>query len=200
VSATLGGLAPGTTYQYRLVARNAGGTTTGATRTFRTATATPAASGGGDTQPSQPSPQQPAPQPPGPAPGPAPLPPPGPVRDAVAPRASLAISRQTLDHALKHGLSIKLKSNEPGRAVTRILVAPSALGRRSRQAQLVIGTRATRITRAGTTTVVVKLSSTARRLLKRSRSVKLWVETSVTDGAGNRSAPTRVAVKLRAAR
>ena len=41
VSATLSGLLPNTTYHYRLVAANAGGTTNGSDRTFTTATAGP---------------------------------------------------------------------------------------------------------------------------------------------------------------
>src|SRR3954451_24965473 len=46
VSATVTGLAPGTTYRYRLVATSAGGTTTGVERVFKTAALPP--SGGSD--------------------------------------------------------------------------------------------------------------------------------------------------------
>ena len=95
-------------------------------------------------------------------------------------------------------MSFKLKVNEPGRASTRALVAPSALGRRSRQVELVVGRSTKQMTKAGTFTVRIKLSSTARRLLKRRKTVKLWVETTVTDTAGNRTKPVRSAVVLRA--
>jgi len=79
-----------------------------------------------------------------------------------------------------------------------VLVTPSALGKRSRSVRIVIGRATKRIARGGSTIVVVKFTRTARRLLARRASVKLWVETTVKDAAGNRSAPVRTAVTLRA--
>jgi hypothetical protein len=66
--------------------------------------------------------------------------------------------------------------------------------------QLVVGRATKRLTHAGTTTVVARLGSTARRGLAHRRSVTLWVEITVTDAAGNRSRTTRRAVVVRAKR
>jgi phosphodiesterase/alkaline phosphatase D-like protein len=188
-NAALAGLEPGTIYRYRVVARNATGTTHGSQRIFTTRE--PAAAPGD---------QQPQPPAPGPAPGPGPLPGPGTPSDVTAPLTSLTFPRQTLDQALRRGFSFKLRSNEPGTVATRLLIAPSALGARGKQVTLVVGRGTKHLTRAGTATVTVKLNATARRLLARRRSVKLWVETTVTDAAGNRTAVTRNAVVLRAKR
>lgn len=70
VSAPLTGLSPSTTYHFRLVARNASGTTTGGDATFTTAGATPFE----PTPPLSPPPASP-PAPPSPAPAPQAAPP-----------------------------------------------------------------------------------------------------------------------------
>ena len=196
-SAALTGLEPETTYWFRVVARNAGGTTAGTPATF-TSAAAPVQQPDPPQQPNQPQqPQNDDTQPPAPpAPGPGPVP--DPPKDVKPPRTALTIPAQTLSTALSRGVSFKLKVNEPGRASTRALVAPSALGRRSRQVELVVGRSTKQMTKAGTFTVRIKLSSTARRLLKRRKTVKLWIETTVTDTAGNRTKPVRSAVVLRA--
>lgn len=194
-AATLSGLDPATKYQYRLVAQNAGGITRGLPRVFTTASAPR------DEQDSEPPPAPPAATPPAPpAQAPGPLPTPDAQRDLRPPRAAVGIPRQTLRRALRRGLSFRLKSSEPGRASTVLLVPPSSLARHGRQGELAVGRRTTRITHAGKTRIVVNLSSPARRLLARRRSVKLWVVTTVSDRSGNRSKPVRTAVTLRAGR
>jgi hypothetical protein len=119
-------------------------------------------------------------------------------RDLKSPRWSLSIPLQWLGDALRHGVRLRVKSNEAGTVTTRVLVAPSSLGKRGRQALLVVGVGSKRLAKPGTATVVVKLNATARRLLARRRSVKLWIETTVTDAAGNHAPAARTAVVLRA--
>jgi phosphodiesterase/alkaline phosphatase D-like protein len=186
VTAVLGGLDPGTIYHYRLVASNAAGTAHGNERIFTTgeSTTTPF------DDPSTPFDES----------GSEPLPEPDTPLDVVGPRFSVAISSQRLDQVLRRGLKLRVKSNKAGRVTTRLLVAPSALGKRSAQALLVVGRGSKRLAQPGTATMVVKLTATARRLLARRRSVKLWVETTVTDADGNSRPAARTAVVLRAPR
>jgi hypothetical protein len=127
-------------------------------------------------------------------------PPPSPPRDLTPPLASLSIRDQTLERVLRRGLVLRLKSSEPGVATAHVLATPSALGVRGRRTEFALGRVTKRIGRAGTSTVVVKLSATVRRLLARRRSVKLRVETTVTDAAGNRSPTIRMPLVVRANR
>jgi hypothetical protein len=171
------GLSPGQQYWYRIRALNPIGSSDWSNEASAT---TP----GGTTGAPEPSPaeQQTGP----PAPGHDPPPAPG---DTAPPLARLSIRTQTLDQVLRRGLAVQLRSNGPGRAATRLLSGRTLLGKAS-----------TRLTKAGTKTIVIKLTSRARRLLKGRRSAKLTIETTVTDSAGKLSVKARRNVTLRAAR
>ena len=193
----------GTSYSYRIRAVGPGGPSAWSA-TVDVTTPTPSVPGGGDNDPPQtgnpnvPSDNAGDTNPPGPGPGPGPGPESDPPADRAAPRSSFTLPVQTLGDVIRRGLTFKLKLNEPGTVTTRVLVAPSVLGKRSRQALLVIGRGDKNLAQAGTASVRIKLSSTARRLLKRRKSVKLWIETSAKDRAGNRARTTRKAVVIRA--
>ena len=189
-----GSLEPSQTYYYRL--RSRGGTSTSAWVTASAATQaapppphnSPGAIIGSPFDGTETSP------------GPPPLPNPSPPRDQTPPLAWLSIPDQTLERVLRRGLVLRLKSSEPGMAAAHVLATPSALGVRGTRAELALGRVTKRIGRAGTTTVVVKLSATARRLLAPRRSVRLQVETTVTDAAGNRSRTIRIPLVVSANR
>lgn len=109
VSALLTGLTKNTTYHYRLVVGNAGGTTDGADQTFKTL-----------ADAADPGPVDPAPGPtPGPSPDPNPNPTPNPAPDPVAPlvtrascRLGLATARVRLTGKRRGRLLVSTRCNK----------------------------------------------------------------------------------------
>ncbi|MEA2324725.1 MAG: serine protease [Solirubrobacteraceae bacterium] len=150
-----------------------------------------------------PSEPAPAPAPPGtpvatPAPA-APAPTPGPAQTPFAPAARVAVvdriaprltitfsSRVALRTALAGRLRVRATTSERG-AIRLTLRVDARTARRLRIATT-IGSGTATLTRAGTASVTVRLTSTAKRALKRSRNVKVTLAGTATDLAGNRSA------------
>ena len=118
---------------------------------------------------------------------------PQPPRDATAPTLSLRARATALKRALKRGLSVTLTAGEPGRATVRLLLSKRdarRLGLKRRVGRL------SRAVAAGETKVAVKLTRKAKRRLARVRRVKLTLEVTITDAAGNVRRVTR-AITLR---
>ncbi len=133
-----------------------------------------------------------APSPPGPQP-----PTTVDTRDTQPPALSFApLARQSLATALKKGLGVTVNCSE--RCVVKLkLLMTKALAKKLRiaAADVTIGST-TRTIAAGNTKIYVKLSSKARKRLKRARSVKLKLAATAADTAGNATSRTR-ALKLK---
>ncbi len=202
-AADLGGLAPGTTYHYRLVARSADGTATGADRTFRTA----------DAPPPRALPSGPPAGPPSGPPGPTLLDTVAPsfVAAALSPRtfavdrrlaSEIAISAQ---RRVRRGTTIRYRLSEAARVVFAIQRATSGrrVGSRCRKPSPSNRRRA-RCTRW---VVVARFAQQGvaganqkrfggrigSRTLRTGRHRVVLV---ATDAAGNRSAPRRLPFRI----
>ena len=174
VSATLSGLAAGTTYHYRLVATNASGTTMGADRAFTTAAPPPPA----------PPPPPAVPAPPAP---PAVTEPPRIAADTIAPRLSVSIPAQRLATAGRRGVRATIACSEACRISARVLIDRATARRLGlpRSAALTVGRTSAALTSAGRKTVAVRLSRSASAALSRVRSLRVTLRTVATDRAGN---------------
>jgi subtilisin family serine protease len=156
----LSGLAPLTTYHYRVVATNAFGTARGADRTFTT----------------------------GAVPGPPPPPPPPPPGvDLTAPIARLSVTSQRLRTVQGRGLRASLACSEPCGVSADILLS-STLSRRlglRRRGSAVIGRLRTALGDTARKRITVRLFGRAARKLDRVRSASVKLRVRLTDGVGN---------------
>ncbi|HEV2811678.1 MAG TPA: choice-of-anchor Q domain-containing protein, partial [Solirubrobacteraceae bacterium] len=178
VSAELSGLAPATTYHYRLVATNADGTRAGADQTFTTA-ALPL---------------------PGTPPGAGPGPPTTPALD-VTPPAFLSASVSPRRFAVRNGTTFLYAVSEPARVaftIQRALSGRVAGGRCRKPSRLNRGARkCTRWVTVGGFAQQSDGTPTRRRLSgrlggRRLRPGRYRAVLVATDAAGNRSAPRRL--------
>ncbi len=150
-SATITGLAPGTTYHYRLVASNGDGTAYGADRTFVT------------------------------LPGSAPPP----QLHVTVSRTARYFSSATLT---KQGFALRLTCTKAC-TVTGSLEVPTATVKRLHlgRHRIVLATGSTRLRRAGSGRVVVRLSRTGKRLVAGLRGVDLSLQITIRPAAGGRA-------------
>jgi hypothetical protein len=112
------------------------------------------------------------------------------------PAAALALKR-----ALRRGVAVTLTVGEPGRATVRLLLSrrdARRLGVDHEVKRAVTVGRLSRTLAAGDTKVAVKLTRKARRRLARVRKVKLRLEVTITDAAGNVRRVTRTVTLRRA--
>ena len=94
--------------------------------------------------------------------------------DATAPKASLAVPKQRLGTAVARGVRFSLKTNESG----KYSVALVYKGR-------TIGAATTRVTRAGTKPLVVRLNAKGKKALRRASSASFTARLSAQDALGN---------------
>jgi subtilisin family serine protease len=185
VTAALSGLAPATTYHYRVVATNAAGTSFGEDRAFTTAAAArqePAPGGsapggsapGTGTAPDTVTPPTPAP------PAPAPAPP----ADTTKPTVTLTVPTQRLRTVFSRGLRVSFRASEPAALSARLLL-DSRTAKRLRIASRTATLASTTRKPGATGTLVLKLSSRTAAKLKRLRTLKVTLRLVATDGAGN---------------
>ncbi|MCU0309111.1 MAG: hypothetical protein MUE51_15370, partial [Thermoleophilia bacterium] len=186
VSAAIAGLAPGTTYHYRLVATNADGTSTSGDATFTTAAGAGATGGGGTTGG-------------------------GATEGAGTTGGGTGTTQGTGLPPAKADLS-RLRSpiivDRRGRFTLPFRATPALAGGadlRSRRAVRVGRTRVVTVARAaftvpatGGVTLRIRLSSRELRILRRSGRILTRVTVTLTDPAGARSqASKRVLLRMR---
>jgi hypothetical protein len=115
--------------------------------------------------------------------------------DVTPPTLSLRPPSTALRRALRRGLTVRLRASEPARAQLRLLVSKRVARRlgidRRAKKPVVIG-RLTRSLSTSETKLAVKLTRKARRRLARVPSVKLTLEVTLTDAAGNVRRSSRV--------
>jgi Ca2+-binding RTX toxin-like protein len=163
VSRDLTGLAPGTTYHYRLAAKHGSGSPVyGQNRTFTTSAA-PGQGGGG-------------------AGG-------GPTVDTKAPVAKLSFAAQKLAKALGKGFKGVGTSDEAGTAKLDLLLDRKAAKKLKLAARRVtVATSGTRsLAGPGKMTLTAKFTRKAKRALKRLRKLTLTAQLTVTDPVGLRT-------------
>ncbi|MEA2228756.1 MAG: large repetitive protein [Solirubrobacteraceae bacterium] len=109
------------------------------------------------------------------------------VLDRIAPRLTISFSaRVPVRTALAGRLRVRATTSERGAIRITLRIDPRT-ARRLRIATTIASGTAT-LTRAGTASVTIRLSTKAKRALKRSRDVKVTLTGTATDLAGNRSA------------
>ena len=126
-----------------------------------------------------------------------------PPSDVTPPTLSLAVSRSRLALArvLRRGVSVTLTAGEPGRATVRLLLSrrdARRLGVDRKATRVVTVGRLSRTLAAGDNKVAVKLTRKARRRLAQVRKVKLKLEVTIADAAGNVRRVTRTVTLRRA--
>jgi hypothetical protein len=173
-NATLDGLNPATTYHYRVVATNAGGTTKGADQTFTTASA---------AQPAPPSPPSPAP----------------PSAPSSAPPAFAGV-RLVSTRLSFGGRFITLKLSCPPGTVGGCSGRTTLTARRRASsgaaAAVALGRAPFSIAAGGRTSVSLRVSRAGRRLLSQVRRLRAKDTTAARDEAGQ-SRTTTAAVTIR---
>lgn len=170
-AATLGALSPATTYHYRLVATNAGGTSKGADRTFTTASSPTGSSPTGSS------------------------PTPTPTPTAFA-GVSLVSSRLAFDGRFV-APRLLCPVGTIGRCTGRITLTAKRRASGSRSATAVrLGTASFSIATGTQAKVKVRVSRAGRRLLRRGSRLKARDTNAARDGAG-RSMKTVAAVTIR---
>ena len=120
-----------------------------------------------------------------------------PAPDVTAPALQLAApqAKQALQRVLKRGVTVTLTTGEPGQAVVRLLLSrhdARRLGINRKAKRAVAVGKLSRTLAAGQTSVAVKLTKKARQRLARVKTVKLTLEATITDAAGNVRRVTRV--------
>lgn len=125
-----------------------------------------------------------------------------PQPDATAPALQVRAPQatQALQRVLRRGVAVTLTAGEPGRAVIRLLLSrrdARRLGINRKAKRAVAVGKLSRTLAAGETSVKVKLTGKARKRLARVQTVKLTLEATITDAAGNVRRVTR-AITLRA--
>ena len=126
-----------------------------------------------------------------------------PTADVTPPTLALAVprSRLALARVLRRGVSVTLTAGEPGRATVRLLLSrrdARRLGVDRKATRAVTVGRLSRTLAAGDTKVAVKLTRKARRRLAQVRKVKLKLEATIADAAGNVRRVTRTVTLRRA--
>jgi hypothetical protein len=119
--------------------------------------------------------------------------------DTTPPTIGIRHPRQKIKNARSKGVTLVETSSEPGTLSVRISVdkqtARKLKIKRNARRAVVVGTLTEEVG-AGRTTLHVKLSAKARKVLKRARKVKLQITVTITDAAGNTTSRTlRVTLK-----
>jgi hypothetical protein len=192
VTQSISGLTSGKTYHYRFVATNSSGTTYGADGTFTTyAPSTPA---GGSPTPTTPTPTTQTTQTPtvqattsttaGPTP-------PATAATTSAP-AMVVATNASLSTILAHGMRATV-SCDGGCLVLGSIVAPAALAKKYKlgPGNTVIGKGTLTLAHGGMHTIVLHVSSTARKRLRHVKSLKLTLQLVVSDASGKTHKLTR---------
>ena len=136
-------------------------------------------SGGTGSQPPASNPSSPPPAPPPSAPG-----------DLVAPHiAELTKAVQRIAAARAGKLTVGLRTDEPG--TWKVEVFGEGPLARASAARRLIGTATRSLAAGGTYSLKVSLKRAARTRLKRLRTAKLLIRSTVTDSSGNAAASTR---------
>jgi plastocyanin len=188
-AAHLSGLAAGTVYHYRIVAKNPLGTREGADQTFTTASTPP-------------SPPPPSPPPPSPSPGTTPTAPQTPpTLMAPAPRsleppvgvsaASLALRSSQRGSTVKGSLDVPA-ADAGGRLEVDLLVRGASIAKAKRSASVVVGRLVRSAVPAGEVSFAVKLNAKARSALHRHRRFAVTVRTTLMPKQGAAVTITRV--------
>jgi hypothetical protein len=174
VSGALSGLAPSTTYHYRLVATNADGTATGDDATFTTAAA-PAAGGGSSSGATPPPPAAPGPQ-------------------APAPRAlglTLSLVPAKLRTLIAKGLGVKGNCGEDCTVTIKLVISSKDAKR------LKLRTTIGSVKGKGGTTLKLRLSSKAKKALARLRSIRVKLVATAVAPDGRKSSSLSRSVRLK---
>lgn len=190
VTAQLSGLAAGTTYHYRIVAKNSLGTTPGADLTFATGAIPP-------TPPPPPPSTTPTEPPPSPAPAPTLVPTtpsPPPVKPAAGPTVTLRSNQ--------HGSAVKgalvVPAADAGARLEVDLLARGAAGAHGRHAPgVVVGRTVRGAVGAGEVSFTVKLNARPRSALGRHRRLALIVRIVLRPAHGPAVTATRAVVLVR---
>jgi plastocyanin len=180
-TATLTGLAAGTVYHFRLMAKNASGTTPGADQTFTTTsppapttTTTPAPTA---TQSSIPAPV---------------------TKAIVTPPPSLPIVGAPLLRSAQHGAavvgSLDVSADGAGGRLEVDLFARGTVIAKAAPAAVLVGRLIRGSVSAGKVSFAVKLDGKARSALKRHRSLRLTVKITLRPKGGRAASVTRVVV------
>jgi plastocyanin len=189
VTATVGGLLPGTTYHFRLLARNSVGEAGGQDLTFTTASppalepilppSGPAPGGGGSVASSSGA-SSTAPSTVSAAPALPPLVPPLLlVPGTLAPRAGRGVVRGSLQLG---------PAAVGGRLEIDVLTAQASLARRAGVPQVLVGKLVRRVGAAGRSSFSVALDGRARRALRRHKRLRLLVRATLAPPGGGATA------------
>jgi plastocyanin len=192
-SALLSGLAPGTLYHFRIVAKNAAATVTGADQTFTTPATPPPPS---PVPPRAPPPSSPAP--PAAQSSLAPSPPASILGGAPLGPLSIAPSLRSTQHGASVKGTLAVPPAGAGGSLEVDLLARSASIAKTRRSSAV---RVGRLVRgslpAGTVSFAVPLDARARAALRRHRKLALTVEITLTPRGGAASKAARGVVLSR---
>ena len=125
------------------------------------------------------------------------------VADTRAPAFTLAVARIKLAKALSKGVTFSVASDEDGSGGADLLLAAKTAKKYGlkvpRGAKQVVVGHSDFAARAGQTAKpTAKFTRTARKKLKKARSLKLALNVTVTDAAGNKSPVAAKTLKLRA--
>lgn len=182
-TATLTGLAAGTVYHFRLVAKNASGAAPGADQTFTTSS-TPAP---GSSQTTSATPSLAATQPLAPTSTAIVTSPPGP---AIVGAPLLRVARRGASVAG----SLDVSADAAGGRLEVDLLAKGTAIAKAGPAAVLVGRLIRGSVSAGKVSFAVKLNAKARSALKRHRSLKLTVKITLTPKGGRAASVTRVVV------
>jgi hypothetical protein len=115
--------------------------------------------------------------------------------DKTPPVCTATVARQKLATIRSKGLKVRVTCNEAAR-VSGALVLTAKVAKRLHVARA-IGKGSGAIAKAGKFTLTVKLTKKARKALKSTRSVKVTLQTTATDKAGNRAKTRSKALTLK---
>ncbi len=187
-SAHLSGLAAGTTYHYRILAKNSLGTTPGADRTFTTEVIPP-------IPPPPPPPQKPTE--PSPAPTPTPITPSlTPVAPVPAPGAAVTLRSSQRGDAVRGSLDVPA-DDAGARLEVDVLARGAANSRRRRSGSAVVARVVRNAVAAGEVSFTVKLNPRALRALGHARKLALTVRVTLKPSHGPVVTATRAVVLVR---
>jgi plastocyanin len=188
VSATIAGLTPGTTYHYRLVAKNPIGPGVGKDATFNTSTPTPS------EPPPSPPPSPPSPQ------GTPPPPPPTSMASAKLEESLLPVVEGSLKlKAPAHGSSVRgsievSPVGAGGRLAIDLIASSASLARRVHSKLVVVGRLVRGSVVAGKVSFSVALNARGKSALRRHHKLALTVKVTLTPPGGQAMALTRKVV------
>lgn len=182
VSMPLEGLAPDTTYHFRLVAKNGSGTVEGGDRTFTTSSKSEAPSNKEPTN-------EPRAEESSPTPTPTPMSPPSPVSlqpeiaPLVAPFLGTSVKLTAPRHSFSVHGSLEVSRSGAGGRLEIDLIAKSASLARARHkkvASAVVGRLVRRSVPAGKMSFSISLTARAKRALRRHHRLALRVKVTLT--------------------